>query len=98
MFNKLPIKLLLRENARLRREIRRKDQVVAELLDKFVHNRIPQRLQADRPGTSTGASTSQMVSSYPSDAYSQAIEDAERIAAEANYLAYMDIDEDENDD
>jgi hypothetical protein len=72
------LKVLLRENARLSRELRRKDQVILELIDRFVNNRIPQRLQPDVP---TIFNSPNVTTSYPSDAYSQAIEDAERRAA-----------------
>jgi hypothetical protein len=80
MFNKLPIKILLRENARLRSELRRKEQTVAELLEKFVHNRVPERLQAKSPNDAAVAR--EYATSYPSDAYSVAMEDAERLADE----------------
>ena len=37
-------KLLIDEIARLREENARKDKIVVELIDKFVHNRQPERL------------------------------------------------------
>lgn len=89
MFNKPLIKLLMRENARLRRDLARQTQRFDEVCDKFIHNRVPQRLTADRP---TIYNSPTVTSSYPSDAYSQAIEDAEKRAM-APKPPYIDEDE-----
>lgn len=74
-------------------ELRRKELTVNELLDRFVNNRVPERLVADR---SEASSTLPHVSAYPSDAYSQAIEDAERRVDTATVNTYPELDE--NDD
>lgn len=75
MFNKLLVKVLLRENSRLRRECARKEKQLAECIDRLVHNKVPERFTSERSPLSLP-----QVSAYPSDSYSQAIEDAERMA------------------
>lgn len=95
--NKLLVKTLLRENARLRRESERKDRVILELIDKYTHNRIPERLIGERATRSNDLS--EMISTYPSDAYSQAIEDAERNADKQipSYLTWNHLEDEEDD-
>ena len=44
MFNKLAFKLLFKENARLRREIRERDARIKELIDTFVYHKAPERV------------------------------------------------------
>lgn len=84
MFNKLAIKLLRQEVSYLRSQLRDRDQTVAELLDRFVHNRQPERLVA-RPAT-----TNYSIPSPSNDAFSAAMEDAERLAAESGQNTFRD--------
>lgn len=76
---KLLVKVLLRENARLRQELRRKELTVNELLDRFVNNRVPERLGSEQR-TLNNSDDLSYSSIYPSDAYSQAVAEAERLA------------------
>lgn len=86
------VTILTRENARLRREVERKDRVILELIDKYSFNKQPQRLVSDTPNIFNSPSTT---TTFPSDAYSQAIEDAERRAqADLPTFEVEDIDED----
>jgi hypothetical protein len=78
LFQNLALKLTLKENARLRSQLRRKDKQINELLDRFVHNKVPERFLKN--ASQSNSTLPQQMSSYPSDAYSQAIEDAERRA------------------
>lgn len=86
------LRILQRENARLSRELRRKDDIILELIDRYTHNRVPQRLQPEVKTLFN--SPGEAMTSYPSDAYSQAIEDAEKLAREeaiqAGYISDND--------
>lgn len=75
-FNKTAIKILARENARLRSEVRRKDERIDELMDMIVHHKRPSRLER---GTDAAISTA-AVPSASSDAYLAAMKDAEERA------------------
>ena len=79
MFNRLLIKTLRQQISHLRADLRDERARSHELLDKFVHNKVPPRLQAT---TAAPSQPSQFQSSMPSDAYSSAIADAERLVRE----------------
>lgn len=72
--------------------------MVIDIIDRFVHNRVPERLTQ----RSMGPSTVQHQTSLPSDAFSSAINDAEQQAlALLNRgidLPLPDIDDDNQDD
>lgn len=72
MFNKQALKILARENARLRGELRRKEKQVSELLDNFIFHKIPERL-ANRSFSSSpvlGGSGSAPSPDHMTDSYS----------------------------
>lgn len=101
MFNKTALKILARENARLRAELRRKDRQLSELLDNFIFNKRPERLTSRPAISSTGGDlNSAMVSSYPSDAYSSLINelerDIDRQVYQAGLVPQVDIDEEDD--
>lgn len=83
MFNKLAIRILLSENRRLRRDLQRKENQLAELIDRFVHRRVPPRfMETFTPGATDQVPFSDYVhADTASDAYSLAIADAEQRAA-----------------
>jgi hypothetical protein len=74
-FGRAIIKLLRQTNSRLRADLRDRDRTIKELLDKFVHQRTPERLTQARI-----ANPEMAVTQGPNDAYSAAIEDADRLA------------------
>ena len=68
-------------------------------MDSQIHHRVPERLRSTVQGSSdpTGmANNRPVISDTPSDAYSVAIEDAKRLAAEVTYEYTLD-EEEEND-
>lgn len=91
-------RVLLRENARLRRELRRKEQQVSELLDNFVFHKLPDRL-VNRSVTSasgTGGRVSAPSSEHMSDAYSALIRELEEeIDNSAEPTYQIDTDDDD---
>lgn len=90
MFNKLALKLLLKENTRLRAQLRRSEMTVAELIDKFVHNRQPARLNPSPQANIIETTNNQ--TSVMSDAVSVAEADAAKRAFENN-SSYSDYSE-----
>jgi hypothetical protein len=79
MFNRLALRILLIENRRLRRDLIRKEKTISELLDKFVHQRRPQRfLQNESQSSFQPNPSSPPTMDYPSDSYSVMIAEAER--------------------
>jgi hypothetical protein len=75
MFNKPLIKLLRQELSRARADLRDRDQTIRELLDKFVHQRVPERLV-----TARNDNPAMVVPTGPNDGYGAAMEDADRLA------------------
>ena len=74
MFNSLAIKLLLKENARLRTQNRRLEQRIDEMLDTKLHSRVPDRLVDQR------SSEMQVAPILAGDGYTSALMEADRDA------------------
>ena len=96
--NKLLIRILLRENSRLRKDLREEKRTTLELLDRFVSNKVPERLMNRSISGISAGDKAVHLPQFPSDAYSVAIEEAERKidAMYPNGYEYEEIIEDDD--